>query len=66
MFLNLLLNSDNGMSRNNANSIKAKKIVMSDELILCKPSTLYNNNPNIMEENISAGSSFSDSSILSP
>ena len=66
VFVKLLVMSDNGMSRNSANSSNAKKIVMSDGLICLKKSTLFNNKPNIMAPNISMGSYFSIKSIRRP
>ena len=51
------------MSRNRANSINDKKIVMSEGLICCSNVALLNNKPNIIALNIKIGSSFSNKSI---
>jgi hypothetical protein len=62
-FEKLFLMSEIGISRNNANSINAKKIVIRDGLISFKKDMLFNNNPNIIEPKIRKGSIFSVKSI---
>ena len=65
MFVKLFFNSENGISRNSANNINAKKIVMSDGLICCKNGTLVNVKPNMIDPKINMGSSLSIKSISS-
>jgi hypothetical protein len=57
--------SENGVSRNSANNINAKKIVMSDGLTVCTNGKLFNIKPNNIDPNINMGSSLSIKSISS-
>ena len=65
IFEKLCLISEKGISRNSANNINAKKIVMSDGLIVCKNGTLFKIKPNSIDPKINTGSSLSIKSILS-
>ena len=65
IFEKLFLISENGVSRNSANNINAKKIVMSDGLICCRKDTLFKIKPNNIDPKINMGSDFSSKSISS-
>ena len=66
ILLKLFLISFNGTSRNSAKSINAKKIVVSEGLMLFKVLILFSSNPRIIAPNISSGSNFSMKSIYLP
>ena len=65
IFEKLFLISENGVSRNSANNINAKKIVMSDGLICCRKDTFFKIKPNNIDPKINTGSDFSSKSISS-